>query len=136
MNPVDVTRGEPGPSAKFWNFLREGKFMLQRSASTGKYVFFPRIRIPGSGETDLEWVEASGKGTVYATTVVPRKPERGGDYSIVLVDLDEGVRMMSRVAGMDPWKVEIGMKVTAKIEVIPEDEGKEDPQPLVVFYAE
>lgn len=110
--------------------------MIQRSASTGSYVFAPRILVPGSGESDLEWVAASGRGTVYATCTIPRKPERGGDYNVALIELEEGVRMMSRVAGIAPMDVKIDMPVAARIEVLPEDEGKDDPQPLVVFYPE
>ena len=84
MQVADVSKGETGPIAQFWAFLRDGKFMIQRSRSTGRHVLYPRVMMPGTGETDLEWVEASGQATVYATTVVPRKPERGGDYSEVL----------------------------------------------------
>ncbi len=43
---------------------------------------------------------ASGKGRVHTTTVVRRKPERGGDYNVCMVELEEGVRMMSRVDGI------------------------------------
>lgn len=57
-----------GPEARFRAFLREGRFMLQRSRSTGRWVFHPRVVLPGTGETDLEWVEASGRGTVHAIT--------------------------------------------------------------------
>ena len=132
MQVAEVTQGEPGPIAQFWTFLREGRFMIQRSRSTGTHVFYPRVMLPGSGEADLEWVEASGRGTVYATTVVPRKPERGGDCNLALVDLAEGPRMLSRVAGLDPWTVEIGLEVKARIERLPEE--PEDAQPVVVFY--
>ncbi len=90
--------------------------MIQRSASTGAYVFYPRIVAPGTGEADLEWVEASGEGTVYATTVTRRRPEKGGDYNVALVDLAEGPRMMSRVVGIEPEAVSIGMRVRAKID--------------------
>lgn len=110
--------------------------MLQRSKSTGQYVFFPRVMLPGSGISDLEWVEASGKATVYATCIVPRKENRGGDYNVALIDLDEGVRMMSRVVGIAAKDVFIGQKLQARIEVLSEDQDKEDPQPLVVFYPE
>jgi hypothetical protein len=72
--------------------------------------------MPGSGEADLEWVEASGAGTVYATTVTRRRPEHGGDYNVALIDLAEGPRMMSRVVGIDPREVTIGMKVKAKVD--------------------
>lgn len=106
----------PGPEAIFRAHLAEGRFMIQRSASTGRHVFYPRVVMPGSGEADLEWVEASGQGTVYATTVTRRRPEKGGDYNVALVDLAEGPRMMSRVVGIAPDAVAIGMKVRAKID--------------------
>lgn len=47
----------------------------------------------------LDWVEPSGNGSVHAVTTVRRKPEAGGDYSVSLVRLDEGVRIMRRVEG-------------------------------------
>jgi hypothetical protein len=106
----------PGPEAIFRAHLAEGRFMIQRSASTGLHVFYPRVVVPGSGEADLEWVEASGDGTVYATTITRRRAEQGGDYNIALIDLAEGPRMMSRVVGIAPEAVTIGMKVRAKID--------------------
>jgi uncharacterized OB-fold protein len=106
----------PGPEAVFRAHLAEGRFMIQRSASTGAHVFYPRLVAPGTGEADLEWVEASGEGTVYATTVNRRRPEKGGDFNVALIDLAEGPRMMSRVVGIDPEAVAIGMKVRAKID--------------------
>jgi hypothetical protein len=116
----------PGPEARFHAFLKEGRFMIQRSASTGRYVFYPRVLAPGTGEADLEWVEASGEGTVYATTVTRRRPEQGGDYNVALIDLKEGPRMMSRVVGIEPEKVTIGMRVRARIEEL-------NGAPAVVF---
>lgn len=57
-----------GPEAEFRTFLQAGRFMIQRSRSTGEHVFYPRVAAPG-GEQYLEWVEASGRGTVHAITV-------------------------------------------------------------------
>ena len=94
-----------GPARQFEQFLAEGKFMIQRSASSGASVFYPRTVAPGTGVADLEWIEASGKGTVYSTTVVRQRPEKGGDYNIALIDLEEGPRMMSRVVGIAPDQV-------------------------------
>jgi uncharacterized OB-fold protein len=106
----------PGPEEVFRAHLAEGRFMIQRSAATGAHVFYPRVVAPGTGEADLEWVEASGEGTVYATTVTRRRPEKGGDYNVALIDLAEGPRMMARVVGIGPEAVAIGMKVRAKID--------------------
>jgi len=116
----------PGPERMYNDFVDNGKFMIQRSKSTGAHVFYPRTINPGTGEADLEWVEASGNGTVYATTVNRQRPEKGGDYNVALIDLAEGPRMMSRVVGIDPADVKIGMKVRAKVDKIGD-------QPAVVF---
>jgi len=102
------------PDQQFRAFLEEGRFMLQRSRETGRFIFYPRIAEPGTGCTDLEWVPASGDGVVYSTTVVRNRP-RAPDYNVVLIDLAEGVRMMSRVEGIDPGDVRIHMAVRARI---------------------
>ncbi|MEM7267864.1 MAG: OB-fold domain-containing protein [Pseudomonadota bacterium] len=104
-----------GPEAQFRAHLAEGRFMIQRSASTGRHVFYPRGAVPGTGEQDLEWVEASGEGVVYSTTVNRRSPEKGGTFNIALIDLAEGPRMMSRVTDIAPEDVAIGMAVTAYV---------------------
>lgn len=115
-----------GPEAQFRAFLDKGEFMIQRSASTGRHVFYPRVAVPGSGETDLEWVKPSGLGTVCATTVTRVRPEQGGDYNIALIDLDEGVRVLSRVTGVAPEAVTIGMRVRAHV-------GELDGKPALLF---
>lgn len=88
--------------------------MLQRSRATGRYFFYPRVMEPGTGSTDLEWTPAGGGGTVYSTTVVRPSPP-AESYNVVLVDLDEGPRLMSRVEGVPPDAVKIGMRVHARI---------------------
>jgi uncharacterized protein len=110
-----------GPETQFKAYLAEGRFMIQRSRSTGRHVFYPRVAVPGSGETDLEWVPASGEGTVYSITV---NRTREGSYNIALVDLAEGPRLMSRIEGAET--APIGTRVKARIASI---EG----EPALVF---
>lgn len=114
------------PELDYQRFLEEGRFMLQRSRQNGGYVFYPRVAQPGTGNTDLEWVPASGKGVVYSTTVVRQRPPTP-NYNVALIDLAEGVRMMSRVEGIAPEDVAIGMAVSAKI--VKNDQG----QAVLVF---
>lgn len=116
------------PDLEFRKHLSEGRFMIQRSKSSGRFVFYPRVAEPGTGAQDLEWVKASGKGTVYSTTVVRKKPPEPS-YNVALIDLDEGPRMMSRVEGLDPADVRIGMKVRARI-------AEQDGEHFVVFDPE
>lgn len=70
---------------------------------------------PHCGSSTLTWVHPAGSGTVYSTTVVRRKADQGGDYNIVLVDLEEGVRMMGRVTGVTAEAVRIGDGVQLEV---------------------
>ncbi|MEO8248579.1 MAG: Zn-ribbon domain-containing OB-fold protein [Burkholderiales bacterium] len=97
--------------------LDEGRFLIQRCGACSRYVYFPREACPHCGAADLEWAEPSGKGTVYAVTTVRRKADAGGDYNVSLVDLDEGVRLMSRIANRAPDEVRIGQRVIARVEL-------------------
>lgn len=110
------------PEAEYFAHLAAGRFMLQRSRSTGCHVFYPRVMLPGSGESDLEWVPASGEGIIHAVTVIRPKPPQQ-PYNVVLVDLAEGPRLMSRLEGGEPA---IGMKVKARI-------VQEGEAPVLVF---
>lgn len=109
----DEAQPATGPEAQFKAFLSQGRFMIQRSRSTGRYCFYPRLAIPSTGETDLEWVPASGRGTVYSITV---NRSREGSHNIALIDLEEGVRMMSVVSGVESCA--IGSPVRARIDTL------------------
>ena len=113
------------PEVEWRAHLAEGRFMIQRSRSSGGHVFYPRVAEPGTGAEDLEWVEASGEGAVYAVTVV-RKKDPADSYNVVLVALSEGPRLMSRVEGIAPDEIKIGMAVRARI-------ISEDDKPVLVF---
>lgn len=106
-----------GAEARFRKALDGGRFLIQRCGHCGKHVFYPREVCPHCSAADLDLVAPIGTGTVYSSTVVRRKPESGGDYNVALVDLDEGVRLMSRVDGIPPTEVKIGMRVRARVVV-------------------
>ena len=115
-----------GPEKQYHDQLAQGRFQIQRCQACARAVFYPRVICPHCGSDQLDWITPSGKGTVYSTTVVRRKPEHGGDYNVALIDLEEGVRMMSRVEGIALQAVAIGMAVQA--DVVDAGDGK-----LVVF---
>jgi hypothetical protein len=119
---------DPRPIKEWQAHLAAGRLMLQRSRSTGQFVFYPRIAAPGSGARDLEWVEASGQGIVHATTIVRRKPPEPS-YNVALIDLAEGVRLMGEVVDTPPDAVAIGMAVRVRID-------GQNAVPRLVFLAE
>ena len=108
MTPSDLQG--PGPEAEYRAHLAAGRFMIQRSRSTGAYVFYPRVAEPRTGARDLEWVAASGLGTVYSITVNRAKT---GSHNVALVQLDEGPRLMSRIEGVET--APIGARLKARI---------------------
>ena len=114
------------PGAAFEAFLKSGEFRLQACAECGKQVFFPRTLCPFCGSGSLEWKKPSGRGMVYSTTIVRQRPDRGGDYNLAIVELAEGARMLSRVEGVPPTEVRIGMSVEAQV-------AEANGAPIVVF---
>jgi hypothetical protein len=107
----------PGISAPFWDAAREGRLLIQRSRRTGRYVYYPRAVSPFGTGDELEWVEVSGKGTVYAYAIArtPTVPEMAADvpYVIAIVELTEGARLTANIVGCDPETVHTGMPVEA-----------------------
>lgn len=114
----------------FWEATREQKLLLQWCTACDKPIFYPREFCPGCSATSLEWRQASGRGEVYAVTVEHRPQmsslRREEPFAVVLVELEEGVRMMSNVVGCPPDDVKVGMPVVLAWE--PLSDGRHLPQ--------
>ncbi len=106
--------------------LDAGRFRIQQCEHCSRHVFPPRELCPHCGAAALHWTAPRGGGAVYSASTVARKAEAGGSYNVALIDLDEGVRMMSRVEGLPPESVRIGQRVQAFI-------GSKDGRGLVLF---
>ena len=104
-------------TAPYWAALREHRLMLQRSTKTGRFVFYPRAVSPFGKDDTLEWVEASGLGTVYSYTIArrPTAPQWADDgpYVVAIVALAEGVHLTANIIDCDLESVRIGMPVVA-----------------------
>lgn len=98
------------PQTLYQHYLKEGKLCFQRCADCRRPVFAPRVLCPFCGGIRLEWEESGGRGTVYATTAVAHR--NGEPHNVVLVDLDEGFRMMSRVEDAPATDVMVGERVS------------------------
>ncbi|HYF96144.1 MAG TPA: Zn-ribbon domain-containing OB-fold protein [Symbiobacteriaceae bacterium] len=101
-------------SRPYWDAARAHRLMIQRCTACGKHQFYPRSRC-SQCFADVEWVEASGRGHVYSFTIIHRAPgdafQQEAPYVVALVDLAEGVRMMTNLRGIAPEEVRIGMPV-------------------------
>jgi uncharacterized protein len=100
------------PGAEYGERLAAGEVPYQRCAVCGQAVFSPRVLCTNCGSTQLGWERSSGRGTVYSATTVYL---RGVDaYTVALVDLDEGVRVMTRIDDAIPGEPPIGRAVDVR----------------------
>jgi len=88
---------------------------IQRCNDTGKFFFYPRGLSPFTLSGNIAWEPVSGKGVVHAFTIVHayRAPGFGDElpYVVALIELDEGVRLVSNLREIAPDGVEVGMPV-------------------------
>ena len=104
----------------FWAGTREGRLVIQKCADCGKHVFYPRLVCPFCFSERLGWIEASGRGTVYSHTLVQSNPPSAFmedlPFTIAIVELEEGVRMMTNIVDCDPEAVHCEMPVEVTFE--------------------
>lgn len=112
----------------FWNTLAKGFLSTTRCLRCGHMTFPPKPVCPDCWGSNLEWVRLSGRGTLYSYTEVSAAPATfaaEAPYVLCLVDLDEGLRCLSRV--LATWD-ELRPDLRVRMEV-----RRTQPQPLFDF---
>ncbi len=122
-----ATKPVPVPdaiSAPFFDGARDGKLMLQHCTGCGAWSFPVRERCPHCFAAKLEWRQASGRGSLYTFTVMHQVMNPGFasavPYNVAQVDLEEGVRMISNIVGIDNNDLRPGMALEAVFEDVGE----------------
>ena len=101
-------------TAFFWDGINAHELRIQKRPD-GTLQHPPAPALWNDKDVPTGYVVASGKGTVFSFVVhhAPQVPGRTLPFVIALVELEEGVRMLGELRGIDPAKVEIGMDVRA-----------------------
>ena len=84
----------------FWQGLDEGVLRTSKCRGCSHMTFPPKPICPECWKSDVDWVDLSGRGTLYSFTEVSAAPATFADeapYVLCLVDLDEGIRCLSRI---------------------------------------
>ena len=92
----------------FWEAARRGKLLLAHCTACDRPHWFPRVVCPLCSSCDIEWREASGRGTVYSVSVARRATP---PYALAYVTLDEGPTMLTNIVDCDVDGIVIGQKV-------------------------
>jgi uncharacterized protein len=116
----------------FWDGVNAHELRIQKR-SDGSLQHPPVPAIWQDKEQPIDYVVASGKGTVFSFVVhhAPKVPGRTLPFVIALVELEEGVRMLGELRNVDPATVEIGMPVRTTYIDFPEG----DSGPAWTLYA-
>ena len=110
-------------SKPFWEACKQGRLMVQQCGDCGAYTFIPQPCCGACTSENLEWVESSGRGTLYSFSTIyrPQQPVFETPYTVVVVEMEEGYHMLSNLIGVEPEDVDIG----APLEVFFEEKSEE-----------
>jgi uncharacterized protein len=107
-------------SKPYWDGCREGQLRIQRCSACGTHLFYPVYMCHECTSQKLDWVNASGHGTVHSYTVIYRAPYaqlgESGPYTVALIQLEEGPIMMSNIVDVAPETVRVGDKVRVEFQ--------------------
>jgi uncharacterized OB-fold protein len=115
MTPDLVEFSLAGYEKAWWAALREHRLTIQQCDRCGHRQHYPRMSCAVCGSTDCTFTDTAGLGTVASHTTVRRAPfptlTSLVPYSLALVDLDDGVRLLAGLRDCEPEAVYIGMRV-------------------------
>ena len=118
---------QPTPETReFWEGCRRGELILPRCRDCDRFHFYPRALCPYCWSTSLDSVKSSGRGRLYSY-VINHRPAPGFEertpYIIAVVELEEGVRMLSNLVGVepDPAKLSLDMPVEVTFQEASDD---------------
>lgn len=114
-----------GPNAEFYAFLARGELRLQRCAACHAFRHPPRHRCAACGSPDAMWEPASGRGRIFSWTVTHRAvdPAFTPPYAIVVVELDEGPRLVGNVRDIALDDLALDLPVVVEIEPVSDAVG-------------
>lgn len=110
-------------TAYFWEGVRAGELRIQRCGRCGLLRHPPGPMCPECGATKPTYLVSEGVGEVYSYTAHHHPPLPGKELPLVvaLVELDEGVRVLGELPGVDPGEVRVGMEVEVGFHEVDED---------------
>jgi uncharacterized protein len=125
VTPKEATTPFPRPAPAitednlfFWEAARDGRLVGPRRVPCGLLQYPPRTACPACQSLDCEIAELSGDGEVYSYALLwhPRSPRFDYPVIAILVDLAEGIRLVSNLVGVSPEEVRVGLPVAVEFE--------------------
>ena len=114
-----------GLNAEFYEFLARGELRLQRCGTCRAWQHPPRYRCVHCGAHDVAWEPVTGRGRVFSWTVTHRAvdPAFTPPYAVVIVEIDEGPRLVGNLRGLEPSELVLDLPVVVEIEAVSDAVG-------------
>ncbi|MBW2687836.1 MAG: OB-fold domain-containing protein [Deltaproteobacteria bacterium] len=114
-----------GLAREFYDWCKKEDLHFQKCTSCDTFRHVPREMCAECNSFEWEWARSTGRGTVYTWVVVNRALHpafsRDAPYADVVVEMEEGVRLLSTVVDCPPEELEIGMPVQLTYDPVAED---------------
>jgi len=114
-----------GLTGAFYGFCKDGELRFQRCSDCGSWRHVPREMCADCGSWSWEWERSSGRGTIFTWTVVVRALhpafQDACPYAPVVIEMEEGVRILSEFTDCPPDELEIDQPVEVVFEDASED---------------
>ncbi|MBM5810397.1 MAG: DNA-binding protein [Gammaproteobacteria bacterium] len=110
-------------TGEFYRWCRAGELRFQRCTSCGRFRHVPRPMCPACGSWESEWTRSTGRGRVVTWTVVTRPMHpafTAVPYAPVVIELDEGVRVVSTITDCPPAELQRGLRVRVVFDAVTE----------------
>ena len=112
-------------NGEFYDHCRNHELRFQRCGDCGSWRHMPRESCRNCGSLEWSWERSSGKGTIYTWTVIHRALHPGFNnelpYAAVVIELDEGVRLVSHVVDVPVEALEVGVPVEVFFEDVTDE---------------
>lgn len=124
MNKYRAVLPKPSNASRpFWNACNRGELLIPLCQECNQLFYYPRVACPHCAGNNLGWRRSTGLGKVFSFSHVQMSffGAVWADevpYTVILVDLDEGVRLLSRLIGVEREKVAIGARVAVDFHVV------------------
>ena len=110
----------------YWEAAAKGELLIQKCSACQHVQFPPRKHCENCGSADVAWVASAGNGVIYTFTVARRPPHpvfaEQVPLVVAVVELEEGVKLMTNIIECDPDNVAIGMSVKVAFEPVDDSE--------------
>ncbi len=104
-----------GLTKEFYDWCKQRELRFQRCKNCGAWRHVPREMCADCGSWAWEWAKSSGRGTVFTWTTVARALhpafQQSTPYAPAVIEMEEGVRLLSEAVDCTPDQLQIGMPV-------------------------